>query len=424
MSHSVPESKGNAARDPADRRANADEFSAALYEVLQQVSPGIGELELYEFRYALHNLTPPDGWASVAVDDPATIEQRVTSSAFYRSLQVKPRRGEGIVLDEPIEKLTLMLLVGLVTGAYPVAWVKRLFYFDVRGFYFLHRNLYFTPKIVAHLGGTPFRTFERRQEDFERRQSIGYKEFAAANAELDDHFLACLRQMIDVKGTPIIMALAGPTAAGKTEIVERLREALRADGRSVTSIEMDNFLTDRDHREEKGIHTLGREAIHLGHFTRALAEIRRGQAIQTPRYDFIYGVSSHDLQGNLKPGATPVDVPAGDIVFIEGNFPFLLEEAAPVIGIKVVYLTDDPVRMKRKWRRDIDYRRKYEPDYFRNRFFKEQFLMAEICYRPQMEVCDMVVDTTGGALWATPEIAGMLGPGEASGSRSILRKGG
>jgi len=290
-------------------------------------------------------------------------------------------------------------------------WVKRHYNIDVRGFYFLHRNLYFTPKIVAHLGGRPFRTFERRQEHFERFQSIGYKEFAAANAELDDHFLACIRRLIDVKGTPIILAIAGPTAAGKTEIVERLQKALQADGRSVTSIEMDNFLTDRDYREEKGIHTLGREAIHLGHFTRALAEIRRGQAIQTPRYDFICGESSHDLQGSLKPGATPVDVPAGDIVFIEGNFPFLLEEAAPVIGIKVVYLTDDPVRMKRKWRRDIDYRKKYEPDYFRNRFFKEQFLMAEICYRPQMEVCDLVVDTTGAAMWVTPEVAALLGPG-------------
>jgi len=403
------ESKRETAWGPADRLGDANAFSAALFEVMQQVCPGIGELELYEFRYALHGLTPDDGWASVSLEDPAAIEAQVTSSAFYRSLQVKPRRDGLIVLDEPIKKLTLMLLVGLVTGAYPVEWVKRHFYFDVRGFFFLHRNLYFTPRILAHLGGKPHRTFERRQESFERLQSIGYKEFAAANADLDEYFLACLRRLIEVKGTPIILALAGQTAAGKTEIVERLRLALQADGRSVTAIEMDNFLTDRDHREAKGIHTLGRDAIHIGLFTRALTEIRAGRAIQTPRYDTVYAVSSHDLQGNLKPGAIPVEVPAGDVVFIEGNFPFLLEEAAPVIGIKVVYLTDDPVRMKRKWRRDIDYRKKYEPDYFRNRFFKEQFLMAEVCYRPQMEVCDLVVDTTGAALWATPEVAATLG---------------
>ena len=79
-----------------------------------------------------------------------------------------------------------------------------------------------------------------------------------------------------------------------------------------------------------------------------------------------------------------------------------------MIGIKVVYLTDDPIRLKRKWKRDIDYRKKYDPTHFRNRFFKTQFLRAEDVYRPQIEKCDMVVDTTGAALWVTPEIAGRL----------------
>jgi uridine kinase len=86
----------------------------------------------------------------------------------------------------------------------------------------------------------------------------------------------------------------------------------------------------------------------------------------------------------------------------------LIEEISHLIGIKVVYLTDDPVRLKRKWKRDIDYRKKYEPTYFRNRYFKDQFIMAEFAYRPQMEVCDMVVDTTGAALWTTPEVAKIL----------------
>jgi hypothetical protein len=86
----------------------------------------------------------------------------------------------------------------------------------------------------------------------------------------------------------------------------------------------------------------------------------------------------------------------------------LLEEVVHLIGIKVVYLTDDPVRLKRKWRRDIDFRKKYEPTYFRNRYFKDQFIMAEVAYRPQLKVCDLCVDTTGAALWVTPEIAEIL----------------
>ena len=104
----------------------------------------------------------------------------------------------------------------------------------------------------------------------------------------------------------------------------------------------------------------------------------------------------------------PIEIEPAEIIFIEGNFPFLLEEIAPLIGIKVVYLTDDPIRLKRKWKRDIDYRKKYDLNYFRNRYFKEQFIMAEIAYRPQMEICDMTVDTTGAALWATPEIKRIL----------------
>jgi uridine kinase len=95
-------------------------------------------------------------------------------------------------------------------------------------------------------------------------------------------------------------------------------------------------------------------------------------------------------------------------MFIEGNFPFLIPEVAQLIGIKVVYLTDDPVRLKRKWKRDVDYRKKYDPNYFRNRFFKDQYPMAQACYIPQMEMCDILVDTTGAAVWTTPEVAGIL----------------
>jgi len=55
--------------------------------------------------------------------------------------------------------------------------------------------------------------------------------------------------------------------------------------------------TDRDYREAKGIHSLGREAIHLDLFLQSLEEIRQGRRITTPRYDFVFATSSHDLDG-------------------------------------------------------------------------------------------------------------------------------
>jgi uridine kinase len=157
-----------------------------------------------------------------------------------------------------------------------------------------------------------------------------------------------------------------------------------------------------------GFDSLGKEALHINLFIQALEDITHGKKVIIPRYNFFDGSSSHGLDGRIKPGRVPVEVEPADIIFLEGNFPFLIEEILHLIGLKIVYLTDDPVRLKRKWKRDIDYRKKYDLAYLRNRYFKEQFIMAQTAYQPQMEVCDICVDTTGAALWTTPEIAYIL----------------
>ncbi len=389
--------------------ADREKFSTRLFQLMQQVNPGLAELELYEFRYALDNLEPETGnWLDVVLEDCESIELRITNLDFYKSIKIKPRSGDHIILDPAIVMLTNMLFTGLVSGKYPVDWIKQHFYFDIRGFYFLHRTEYFTSRAVSHLGGRPYLQFEKKQAEFEMKQDIGYREFSLANADVDQAFIGSAQKLIAARGTPIVLAIAGPTAAGKTEIVVRLHETFRKAGQHTTSIEMDNFLTDRDYREEMGIHTQGKEALHLRLLQNNLEQICQGNKITTPRYDFVYGTSSHDLDGKIKPGGKPVEVDPADIIFIEGNFPFLVEEISHYIGIKVVYLTDDSVRIKRKWKRDIDYRKKYEPTYFRNRFFKDQFIMAQIAYSPQMEISDMVVDTTGAALWITPQTQALL----------------
>jgi uridine kinase len=385
-----------------------ENFTPALYEKMQQLSPAVGGLALYEFRYCLENLIPEVGWHSLELKPADEIERQVNDRAFYDRIQIKPQQGGRIVIDENALHLTRMLLVGLVTGAYAAHWIDRLFYFDVRAFLFFHRTRYFTERVLAHFGGAPYRQFEPRQSQFAAYQGVGYTEFMRANAEVDAAFIAAVQKLIAVKGAPTLLAIAGPTAAGKTEIVERLSAVFSQMGKRVTSIELDNFLTDRDYREAKGIFTQGKQALHFNLLIQALEDICHSKKISIPRYDFVYATSSHDLDGNLKPGGVPIEIEPADIIFIEGNFPFLIEEVIHLIGIKVVYLTDDPVRMKRKWKRDIDYRKKYDPNYFRNRYFKDQFIMAEIAYRPQLEVCDLCVDTTAAALWAAPEIVKIL----------------
>jgi uridine kinase len=318
-------------------------FMEALYEKLKLLSPGIQELEMYEFRYGLADLLPEGGWNTIHLESREKIEIWINSRSFYDNIPIKPRIADRIVLAPEIIQLAQMLFVGLVMGEYPLDWVNTHFYFDIRGFFFLHRTTYFTEKVLAHLGGQPYRRFEQKQKQFENWQEVGYKAFREANTEVDQLFIESVMKLIIARGTPILIAIAGPTAAGKTEIVERLGVAFKQAGQKVTSVELDNFMTDRDYREAHGIDSQGKAALHFELFKQALEDITHGKKISIPRYDFIYATSSHDMDGKLKPDGIPIEIEPADIIFIEGNFPFLIQETLHLIGIKVVYLTDDPV---------------------------------------------------------------------------------
>jgi uridine kinase len=386
-----------------------DIFSEHLMEAMKPVAPVIKTMELYEFRYCLNNIVPENcDWSSVKLEPIEEIEKKISSREFFDNIQIKPKVDGRIVLDTTIENLTQMLFVGLVNGDYEPKWINENFYFDPRGFNFLVRSKYLTKEIEEHLGGKPFKSFETKQKKFESVHEVGYYDFMEANQEIDQLFIDSILHLVASKGAPIVLAIAGPTAAGKTEIVDRLRAAFEKENKKIAAIELDNFMTDRDQREERGIGSFGKEAIHFELFRTCINDILNGKKVTTPRYDFIFGTSSHDLQGKLKPGRTPIEIQPADIIFIEGNSPFLLPEIAPLVGIKVVYITDDPVRLKRKWRRDIDYRKKYDPYYLRNRYFKEQPPMAIKNYRPQLLACDIFVDTTSAAMWVTPEIAKII----------------
>ncbi len=387
---------------------NNDLFSEKLFEKMVALCPALNDLELFEFRYCLETITPEQGWQSVELKSKDEIEQMINSAAFYSGIQLKPKLDNRPTMDPQILSLLRMLFVGLTTGDYPTDWVEKHFTFDPRGFYFIHRSEYYTENIIAHLGGKPFLAFDRLQNHFQNLPAVGYKDFKKANEEVDEAFIRIVHSLVEKIGTPILIAIAGQTAAGKTEIVERLQQAFQNTGKSISGLEIDHFLTDRDYREAHGIDSLGQEALHFEMLTRALEDLRAGRAAMTPQYDFISATSSHALDGKLKPGRDTMRIEPADIIFMEGNFPFLLPEIAALTGIKVMYITDDAVRLKRKWRRDMDFRKKYELYYFLNRFFREQFLMAEQVYKPQMELSDLVVDTSRAEIWATPAIQALL----------------
>lgn len=379
-------------------------FTSNLYQKMQQINPGIADLEPLEFRYALESIAPSEGWKSIALPACEEIERKLNDINFYESIELKPVKDGRPVWDDQVLNMTRALFAGLVENKYSFEWINRRFDFDIRGFYFIPHTEYTSPKIEAHLGGKPWKKFTSQRHTFDHMQAIGYKSFKAANAEVDGCFIDLMHRLVAQKGVPCVIAIAGQTAAGKTEIVARLRESFEQAGHDVTSIELDNFLTDRDYREEHGIDSRGKDAFHFEIFRKALYEICEGNPIMIPHYDFLSATSSHDLHGVLKPGRSMIEIHPAEVIFMEGNFPFLIPEIAQMIQIKVVYLTSDEIRLKRKWKRDMDLRKKYDLHYFLNRYFREQFIMAEQVYRPQLELCDVYVDTSNAAIWVTPEI--------------------
>lgn len=362
-------------------------------------------MEVYEFQYALKNLTPAEGWASVQSEPMDTLLERVTQPEFFTNIQLKPKQGDQIILDQKITSLTREIFVGLVEGLYPPDWVNQQFYFDVRSFVFFVRTNYINETIQEHFGGSPYRCFEAMQSFLNKMFEVGYKDFARANQEVDLAFIQVVQSWISASGTPLLLTIVGPTASGKSEITAQLLGAFSAAGYSCTAVEMDNFYKDRIFRDER---PMDAAVIHYPLFIDSINALLHGGAAEIPCYDFIQATSSHDLDGHLRPGQSTQTIQPADIIILEGNFPFHIPEIARLIDLKIVYFADDPIRLKRKWKRDVDFRKKYDPNYLTNRYFRTQYLRNQEIYQPMMQCCDIIVDTTNARLWLHPDLQTQL----------------
>lgn len=372
---------------------------------MQEINPGISELEFYEFQYALKNLQPVEGWEKILPEPMETLLEKIARPEFFANIQLKPRNGDQVVLDETITALTRQLFVGLVEELYPADWVNQHFYFDVRSFVFLVRTIYLTAPIRQRFGGLPYRNFEAKQSLLDKEFEIGYKEFAQANQEIDPAFIEVVRSWISARDTPLLLTIVGPTASGKSEITMRLLDSLRLAGFSCGAVEMDNFYKDRVYRDGRPMTS---EVIHYPLFIESINALLQGEAADIPCYDFIQATSSHDLDGNLRPGQSTQTIQPADIIILEGNFPFHIPEIARLIDLKIVYFAEDPIRLKRKWKRDVDFRKKYDPNYLVNRYFRTQSQRNQEIYQPMMQCCDIIVDTTNAQLWLHPNLQSQL----------------
>ncbi|WP_225409631.1 uridine kinase [Stigmatella hybrida] len=144
--------------------------------------------------------------------------------------------------------------------------------------------------------------------------------------------------------SPLVVGIAGGTASGKTTVARKVREAL-ADCR-VAFIDQDSYYRDlkdmplEDRRQVNFDHP---DAFDTELLVEHLKQLRSGQAIQKPAYDF--RTSSRQ--------ESTVLVEPGDIILIEGILVLHMKEVRDQMGVKIYVDADDDLRILRRLTRDI-----------------------------------------------------------------------
>ena len=111
-----------------------------------------------------------------------------------------------------------------------------------------------------------------------------------------------------------IISIAGPSSSGKTTFIKRLTVQLQIDGVNPVALSLDDYYVDREQtpRDERGEWDF--EALEALDLPRLHDDVRRllaGEAIRTPRYDFLTGKS-------LPEAGKELQLRPGDVLMLEG----------------------------------------------------------------------------------------------------------
>jgi phosphoribulokinase len=176
---------------------------------------------------------------------------------------------------------------------------------------------------------------------------------------------------------PIMLAIAGDSAAGKTTITEGLVEALGPE--RITSICVDDYHRyDRVERKEKPFTPLHPECNYIDIMEQHLQLLAMGNPILKPVYNHEDGTLDR-----------PVLVEPREFVIIEGLLPLHSKLSRACFDCTVYLDPPEPVRFQWKVKRDTS-KRGYEPDEVKKDLLKREVESAAFI-RPQRANADIVV---------------------------------
>ncbi len=144
----------------------------------------------------------------------------------------------------------------------------------------------------------------------------------------------------------LVIGIAGGTGSGKTTLMKNLVERF---GPVVTVLSHDNYYKCRDHlpfEERCRLNYDEPDAMDTSLMVYHLEQLRRGEAIDCPVYDFaIHNRSKETLR-----------VEPRQVIIVEGILIFENESLRNLMDIKIFVDTDADVRLCRRIKRDVNKR--------------------------------------------------------------------
>lgn len=145
---------------------------------------------------------------------------------------------------------------------------------------------------------------------------------------------------------PLILGIAGGSGSGKSTIAKAILEALGAGG---VMLQQDHYYRSQSHlppAERAGVNYDHPDALELDLLSTHLDQLRTGQTIMRPTYDF----TIHD---RLKEG---VRVSPAPVIVVEGILVLADERLRSRFEVKLFVDTDPDIRLMRRIRRDLEHR--------------------------------------------------------------------
>lgn len=148
------------------------------------------------------------------------------------------------------------------------------------------------------------------------------------------------------KSKPYIIGISGPTACGKTYVIEELKKIFDD---KILVISQDQYYKDisklKLERFERANYDIP-EAFENNELIKDIKNLLKGKSVTLPQYDFI---THTRLKGEIK-------VKPAEIIIIEGILIFYDPKLRAMMDFKVFLEADPDIRLSRRLIRDIEER--------------------------------------------------------------------